>query len=610
MNFTYAVLIVIVTLFPLAIWLPYIWNYSLAYVGYFLTSFPASHDYIVVGSGSAGSVVAGRLAEAGHSVLLVEAGGPSPAVAHIPSFVGLLQRSVIDWQYKTEPQRYSHFGYNGNVSSWPRGKVLGGSSILNYMLYMRGHSKDYDEWRDMGLEGWGWDDVLPYFKKSENMSSDIENREKFHGTDGPLGVTKDNYKEPIIDFLMEGAKELGYKVGDINGELQDEGFTPSQVSISNGWRAGTFEAFARKYSDERITVLTFAHVNKLILKGKEAVGVEVSRFGRIEQFYAKQEVIVSAGAIGSPQILMLSGIGDQEHLQEVGVTPVHHLPQVGQNLQDHLILFVAFDTPNPLSFDALAPIYPDTWDQYNNGEGEGPLSSTGGCAGLAHVHSGINTDKSRPDVQFHLLGLTVATDYGLILKENLGVDEKFWRWFSKHTGNFSSGIVPTLSRPRSRGYIKLRSSDPNDYPIIQPNYLSEQHDVDTMVAGVQKAIELLETNTMKEIGASLYEADPYCEHLKFKSKEYWECYVRHYAATVYHHVGTCSMGTVLDNRMRVNGMKRLRVVDGSSMPKLVGGNTNAPIIMMAEKAADMIRMDYREDRNLNNNANFESKIEL
>jgi len=480
------------------------------------------------------------------------------------------------------------------------------------MVYMRGHSRDYDEWRDMGLEGWAWDDVLPYFKKSENMVSEFKNRDKFHGTDGPLGVTKDNYKEPIIDYLMKAAQELGYKVGDINGELQDEGFTPSQVSISNGRRAGTFEAFARKYSDERITVLTFAHVNKLILKGKEAVGVEVSRFGRIDQFYAKQEVIISAGAIGSPQILMLSGIGDRDHLEEVGITPVHHLPQVGQNLQDHLILFVAFDTPTQLSFDVLASLYPSTWSQYMNGEiGDGgPLSSTGGCAGLAHVHSGIDPDKSRPDVQFHLLALTAATDHGVLLKPNLGINDKFWNWFSKHSGNFSAGIVPTLSRPKSRGYIKLRSSDPNDYPIIQPNYLSDQHDVDTMVAGVQKSIELLETNTMKEIGASLYEADPHCDHLTFKSREYWECYVRHYAATVYHHVGTCSMGTVLDNRMRVNGIKRLRVVDGSSMPKLVGGNTNAPIIMMAEKAADMIKMDYKEERNLERKVDSHSKSEL
>lgn len=231
MNFTFPALVLLVIPLPLLLWLPHLWTYMTAYVTSVMTPSPVSgYDYIVVGAGSAGSVLAGRLVEAGHCVLLIEAGGPAPFLAHIPGMAAFLQNSPVDWAYRTEPQVSSHFGFNKNVSSWPRGKVLGGSSILNYMLYMRGHSQDYDEWRDIyGLEGWGYQDILPYFKKSESMESAVNAKEKFHGTQGPLSVTKDNFKEPIIDSFMKAAEERGYKIGDVNGDLEDEGFTPAQA---------------------------------------------------------------------------------------------------------------------------------------------------------------------------------------------------------------------------------------------------------------------------------------------------------------------------------------------------------------------------------------------
>ena len=510
---------------------------------------------------------------------------------------------------RTEVQTESHAAYGG-VSSWPRGKVLGGSSMLNYMLYMRGHSGDYDEWRDdLGLEGWGYDDVLPYFKKAERMESEVEEKEKYRGDSGPLTVTKDNFKEPVMEHIMMAAKELGYKVGDINGPLEDEGFTIAQSTIHNGYRSGTYKAFAEKHVGGKLSLLTFAHVNKVIMNGKTAVGVEVSRFGRTDQYYARQEVILSAGAVGSPQILMLSGIGDQSHLEEVGVKTVHHLPEVGQNLQDHLIVFVAFDTPEPLAADMFASLSPVTWYDYLV-NGNGPLTSTGGLSGAGHVRTGLSKDK-RPDIQQHLCGLTAATDYGLVLKNNLGLIEDSWPWIAAHLGNNSQSIIPTINRPESRGYIRLRSSDPQDHPVIQPNYLTVQRDVDTLVAGVEIAVKMLETQAMRDIGAELWGPDPHCAQHLFKSKSYWECYVVRNAATVYHHVGTCSMGTVLDARMRVQGVKSLRVVDGSSMPKIVGGNTNAPIIMMAEKGADMIIQDHDPSRNNLEKVNlFNGKDEL
>ena len=375
--------------------------------------------------------------------------------------------------------------------------------------------------------------MLPYFKKSENFISDVREREKFHGVGGELTVTKDNHKDPVIDVLMEAAQELGYQVGDINGELEDEGFTPSQVltkdlntlhnlmvkvTLKEGSRSGTFRAFAEKHSGAGLTVLTHAHVNKVVIEGKRAVGVEVrasdvitsrdndifqlTRFGVVSQYFARQEVVLSAGSIGSPQILMLSGVGDSQHLQEVGVAPVHHLPAVGQNLQDHLIVSFIFDTVEPLTMDVLGSMSPSAVLSYLSGEG--PMSSTGGCGGLAFIHTELS-DRSRPDIQLHLISLSLATDHGLVLKPAFGVKEDYWPWFAKHSDNSSTTVAVTLSRPESRGFIKLRSSDPQVHPLIQPNYLTAQRDVDTLVAGIRTSLKLLDTDTMKRVGAQLWE---------------------------------------------------------------------------------------------------------
>ena len=602
----YIKLILFMSISPIPIWISLFctWTWLLDYLSYLVSPLPpSSYDYIVVGAGSAGSVVAGRLAGGGAGVLLVEAGGPAPALAHIPAMVGMLQNSPLDWMFRTEVQDEACLA-TGGVSNWPRGKVLGGSSILNYMVYMRGNKGDYDEWRDMGLDGWGYEDVLPYFIKSENFDSGVKNIKTFHGSGGDLTVTTNNHREPIIDTFLQAGKELGYDVGDINGEFQDAGFSASQVTIDKGFRTGTFKSFAEKHVGNHLVLLTHSHVNKIVMEDKKAVGIELSRFGVTERYFAHKEVILSAGTIGSSQLLLLSGIGDQEHLTEMGIDTVHHLPEVGQNLQDHLIIGWNMDVRDGLGLDPLAGFYPSTNEAYK--EGKGPLSSNS-LGGSAHIHSDINKDP-RPDIQLHMVSATAATEHGLVMWKNFGALDKGWPWVEPHAHNSTSAIIAVLSRPKSKGFIKLRSIDPKDPPIIQPNYLSVQEDIDTLVAGLKFCIKLSETDAFKQAGAEDWGPEPFCQHFPYKSEEYMECLVKHWALTVYHPVGTCSMGTVVDHTLSVQGVSGLRVVDGSVMPKIVGGNTNAPIIMIAEKGADMILKDFNQQNIKNKQKNGKEEL--
>jgi choline dehydrogenase-like flavoprotein len=499
--------------------------------------------------------------------------------------VGILQKTVIDWAFTTEPSSVASLA-TGGVSHWPRGKVLGGSSMLNYMMYVRGNSRDYDEWRDLGLEGWGYEDVLPFFTKSEDFVGEVEDKERYHGQGGDMKVTSNGFKEPIVETFLEAARELGYKVGDINGALEDKGFNSMHTTTHQGSRSGTYWAFAERFAGGNLTVLTHSHVTRVLLEDGRAVGVEVDRFGDRLELRAAQEVVLSAGAVGTPHILMLSGIGDRAHLQEVGVEPKVHLPAVGQNLQDHLMVALQADISPGLGLDPLSLLYPTTWLAL--AAGGGPLDSTG-CGVLAHVR----TDKQvaedpRPDIQLHLAAFSLATDRGLILKKNIGMEDSIDPWISEHFGLDTVSLIPTLSRPRSRGSIKLRSTDPFPHPAIQPNYLTDPHDVDTLVAGLKLSLKMARTMAFKQAGIKLFGPDPLCGHLSFLSDTYLECYVRTYAMTLYHPVGTAAMGSVLDARLRVLGVPGLRVADGSVMPSLVGGNTNAPIIMVGEKAAAMI----------------------
>ena len=566
---------------------------------------PATYDYVVVGAGSAGSVVAGRLAEAGHQVLLVEAGGTSPWVAHVPLLVAQLQRTVVDWGYKTEPQENAGLG-SGGVSYWPRGKLLGGSSMLNYMLYVRGNKGDYDEWEALGLDGWGWDDVLPYFKKSENYTGE-DSMLTEHGKDGPMVVTPTAYTDGVTNAFLEAGKELGYEVGDINTDLQDGGFTVSHTTTSQGRRPGTFKAFAEKYEGTTLSVMTFTHVRKVLLDKKRAVGIEVSRFGSVQKILAKKEVILSAGAIGSPQILMLSGVGDSEELESAGVKPIHHLPDVGKNLQDHLISSITIDVKSEQALDILGAM-PSFTEWIHNGTG--PFAAPGACTGLAHVRSENKEDK-RPTIQIHMASLSHATDMGMFLFDNFNLKKESWKYIEPHIGKESAAIIATLNRPKSRGFIKLRNNDPYSHPIIDPQYLQEEEDIAAFIDGLKFSTKIANTKAFAKIGAEKWgkDNDPYCGDIE-DEEEYLRCYIKTWSFTLYHPAGTCSMGKVTDERLRVKGLEGLRVVDASVMPIIVGGNTNAPTIMIAEKAADMILQDSDHYLSTSKDTTISTKEEL
>jgi choline dehydrogenase len=511
------------------------------------------YDYVIVGAGSAGCVVAHRLGEDPDvKVAVLEAGPPDDAPEiHMPLAFGPNLTSDWDWALFSEPEP----GLDHRRNYLPRGRVLGGTSSLNAMIYIRGNRADYDEWAALGFAGWGYDDVLPYFKRAEDNERGASH---YHGVGGPLSVSDSRSMAPVVDAWIEAAGEVGIAHNDdLNGATQ-EGAGRFQLTQRDGRRCSTAVGYLHPaVARGNVDVVTDARVQRILFEGDRAVGVEYVRHNQVEQIRAEREVILSAGTYHSPQLLMLSGVGPSEQLAPMGLEARHELP-VGQNLQDHLMLnFVCFTDKGSL----ISAVTPDAFALYE-AEGRGPCTSNGGEGGaFVRTRDGLEA----PDVQFHIGCL-------LLHEEFLGVP---------FDDAYSFG--PVIVKPTSRGQVTLRSPVPHARPRIVHNYLQTEEDRQSMIAGTRLAMEINVAPALKAwrradflVPASGSEADIMD-------------FVQRRAHTVYHPVGTCAMGSVVDAELRVMGLEGLRVVDASVMPTVPRGNTNAPTIMVAEKAADLIR---------------------
>lgn len=514
----------------------------------------------MIGAGSGGCAVAARLQEGGAQVLLLEAGVPdeTPEI-HIPAAFPKLFKSPLDWNYETEPQQQ----LNGRRLYWPRGKMLGGSSSINAMIYIRGHRADFDAWAAAGNRGWGYDDVLPYFRRGEDFEG---GQSEYHGAGGPLHVENRRYTHEICDAITAGFEELGHPANDDFNGPQMEGVGRYHVTQKGGARHSAAVAYLRpalaRSGPGTPEARTGAHVTRILLDGRQATGVEYQDSAGMRQVTASRGVILAAGAITSPHLLMLSGIGERAQLEAAGIPVLHDLPGVGKNLQDHLFVPVVYATETPGLKDATS----DAQMSLYMSEQRGML-----CSNVGETGGFMKTDPSlpAPDLQFHN-GAALFVDHG----------------FRELDGHHYT-LLPSLVAPRSRGEIRVTSADPQARPSIEPNYLSDPHDLDVLVRGVELA---------RQVGATAalapYRLDEVMPGGNVTERADLEEYIRQEAMTIYHPVGTCRMGhddlAVVDDQLRVHGISRLWVADASVMPTITRGNTNAPTLMIAEKAADFI----------------------
>jgi choline dehydrogenase-like flavoprotein len=524
-----------------------------------------AYDYIIAGAGSAGCVLAARLSEdPSVRVLLLEAGGADRhPLYHMPAGFARMTKGIGSWGWHTVPQR--HLG--GRVLRFTQAKVLGGGSTINAQIYTRGNARDYEAWAsEEGCTGWSYQEVLPYFRRAE---SNQRFADEYHGTDGPLGVSVPVNPLPISEAFLRAAQQLGIPYNpDFNGARQ-EGIGHYQVTVRDARRCSTSVAYLHSARGRpNLTVRTGVPITRILIERGRAVGIAVASGGRIEPIRAEREVIVCAGAIGSPRLLLLSGIGPADHLRAVGIEPVHDLPGVGSNLQDHLDLYAIAECTGDHTYDGYAKAHRAAWAglQYllfRNGPVASTLFETGGF-----WFSGA--DAAWPDIQFHL-GLGSGIEAGVAKLRNAGVT-----------------LNSAYLRPASRGTVRLASADPAAAPLIDPNYWEEPEDCRRALEGLRLAREILRQPALRPFVLAERMPGP-----EVTGEAELIAYAQRTCKTDHHPVGTCRMGygpdAVVAPDLRVHGLEGLRVADASIMPRITSSNTNAPTIMIGEKAADLVR---------------------
>ncbi|KAI1279522.1 Glucose dehydrogenase -like protein [Halotydeus destructor] len=548
------------------------------------------YDYIIIGGGTGGCVMANRLSEDPNvQVLLLESGGYESPITDIPALSYDIQGTAVDWSFQSVPQANCCSALEGRVSTackvllsvtpnpldqrvnLTQGKVLGGSSVLNAMMYVRGNARDFQHWLDAGAQGWSYHDNLPYYLKLEDMGVKELQSSPYHHVGGPLKVTYPNFVNQLEPAFVKSGSHLGYETGDYNGAKPNV-FSLAQTTTRNGSR----QSAAKSYIDpvngrSNLKVLTYATAHKITFdKNLKAEGVIFNRMDTDHTVKARKEVILAAGALQSPKILMQSGIGPQDHLNELNIPVVKHLAGVGQNLQDHPTVIMNFRIDKPANWSSAAVVMPQSLVSYLT-SGKGPLAST-----LVKALGLINT-KQGPSYPF--------PDSQIILLVTGTQDE-----------NDMFGMVPVLLNPRSRGTVELNSSNWRDGPVVDPKYYSDPQDIEVMVDAMELVLKLAEAPSLANLNSTFVNAPVTgCEKLAAPSREYLGCLAKSTMQTIYHYSGTCKMGSpsdkmaVVDPQLRVIGVKGLRVADASVMPTVVSGNTQATVYMIAERGADMIK---------------------
>ncbi|KFB37100.1 hypothetical protein ZHAS_00004325 [Anopheles sinensis] len=565
------------------------------------------YDFVIVGASPSGCVLANRLSEVPEwNVLLIEAGEQENIFVQVPIFSAYLQSTSYNWGYLAEPQIYSCWGMKDQRCSYPRGKGLGGSTLINYMMYVRGNKYDYDQWAAAGNDGWSYDDVLPYFIRSEksylgNASS------PYHGTGGNLDVRHLPYRTRLAQLFVDSWKELGVDEVDYNGESQ-LGVSYIQSNVRTGRRLTAYTAFLEPIlSRPNLHILTSSRATKVLIDptSRRAYAVEFVRDRTRYTVYAEKEVLLTAGALQTPQLLMLSGVGPREHLNEIGVPVLQDLP-VGQTLYDHTyftgLAFVTNTTQLSLHGDNVLTI--ENFLAFL--QGQGPMTVTGGVEAVAFIRnistSEAPTPASLPNIEYIFSGGSQAADSGSGIRRGFRLTDHIYSIYKPLESNEQDVMTVNivLLHPKSKGYMRLKSCNPLHWPRYYSNSLKDPADVETILRGIRSAMPLLNTRAARSFGTKLYDVPlPNCAQHRFDTDDYWRCAIRTQTTSIHHQMTTCKMGpasdpeAVVSPTLKVHGIERLRVADVGIIPYPTSGHPTATAYMIGEKLADLIRQEWR-----------------